>query len=308
MKKLLKRFLTPNQLNNLIKLREGLNNFAAHLILKFLRILPIRLRSSIKQNFNIVKVLDYPSQKIVLDIDSQIETYSRLKSCGKEPETVRWIETFLKEGEVLFDIGANVGAYSLVASKSKKGNITIYAFEPSYPNFYKLCKNVCLNKCQTSIVPLNLALSNVTQLGELTYSSLLSGAALHSFDKKSNFSTQVSPLSYRQTTMSMRIDDLIEMFDVKVPNHLKLDVDGIELSILQGASRTLQKSSVKSILVELEPKSETSTNIIELLRSNGFDIYSSHKHGLDDTSTHNYVFIRINDPKIDIKDFFPRDT
>jgi hypothetical protein len=60
--------------------------------------------------------LDYDRADIYLRVTSKAETF-RVKACAKEPFTIDWIHAHLAAGDVLYDIGANVGAYSLVAAK-----------------------------------------------------------------------------------------------------------------------------------------------------------------------------------------------
>ena len=54
-------------------------------------------------------------------MDSDIEYDTRLRSCAKEPEMEEWFGKFFKEGDAFFDIGANVGSYSLMAAKLLDG-------------------------------------------------------------------------------------------------------------------------------------------------------------------------------------------
>ena len=97
---------------------------------------------SLKSSINVVKKIDYPGRDIYLAVDSDFEYRVRLHASQLEPETVEWIENYLKEGEVLYDVGANTGAYSLIASKHLNGKVTACAFEPSFLNFTQLCKNL----------------------------------------------------------------------------------------------------------------------------------------------------------------------
>ena len=99
------------------------------------------------------------AESILLDIDSntqkdgernrelwRAETYET-----KEPDTIEWIDSFFREGDVIYDIGANIGQYSLYAAKKLKGNCRILAFEPEALNYSKLNKNIVLNNLTDSI-------------------------------------------------------------------------------------------------------------------------------------------------------------
>src|SRR5579862_9056307 len=59
--------------------------------------------------------------------------YRRQATAAKEPFTVEWIEQSLRGGGVLYDVGANVGGYSLIAA-AQNPSVRVVAFEPAYKN------------------------------------------------------------------------------------------------------------------------------------------------------------------------------
>ena len=87
------------------------------------KLLPGNSQVTIKSGINITKQLDYSRRDIFLHIESDFEYLVRRRSCKKEPETVQWLEASLHPGDVLYDVGANIGAYSLVASKYLEGDV-----------------------------------------------------------------------------------------------------------------------------------------------------------------------------------------
>ena len=67
------------------------------------------------------ELLDYKNGYIYISVDSDTEKKIRLNSCRREPQTVEWIDQ-LPDGSIFFDIGANVGCYTLIAAdQNKKG-------------------------------------------------------------------------------------------------------------------------------------------------------------------------------------------
>ena len=68
-------------------------------------------------------------KEILLTVKSNMELKTRSNSCKKEPETIDWLTDNLRDGDIFYDVGANVGAYSLVAA-SINDNIKVYSFEP----------------------------------------------------------------------------------------------------------------------------------------------------------------------------------
>jgi len=78
----------------------------------------------------------------------------------KEPETIEWINGFNKT-DVLWDIGANLGVYSLYAARR---GLSVLAFEPSPSNYYLLSRNIEINKMDENISAYCVALNNETKL------------------------------------------------------------------------------------------------------------------------------------------------
>jgi len=203
--------------------------------------------------------LDYPDAEIHLRVLSKHER-ERLKACVKEPFTVEWIHRCIRPGDVLYDIGANVGAYSLVAAKKPSGGARVFAFEPSYANVASLCANIVLNRAAEQITPIPVALSDSSGLATLGLRALEPGSARHVLGDRP--SSEGSPL-YHQPVMTFRLDDLVARYGIPPPNHIKLDVDGGELAVLEGASVTLSSPSLRSVLVEVStPLSEAVTALL----------------------------------------------
>lgn len=143
------------------------------------QMLPAATRVRVREAIQVVEKLDYAPRDVWLHVDSTIEHHVRRFSCAKEPDTVQWIETAFRAGEVFYDVGANVGAYSLVAWAFFRGHISVYAFEPAVVNYIQLCRNLVLNRCQHLIVPLPVALSRKTAVDTFHYQTLEPGGALH---------------------------------------------------------------------------------------------------------------------------------
>ncbi|MBI1870520.1 MAG: FkbM family methyltransferase [Chlamydiae bacterium] len=252
-----------------------------------------RTAVSIKGKFKIVQKMDYPRRDIYLDIESGYEFFTRLHSCKKEPETVHWIETFIGGREVFYDIGANVGVYSLIAAKSMGGDGKIFSFEPGFSSFSQLCKNIYLNQCSDSITPLQIALSNKTRLEAFNYSSLEGiepGGALHSLGECVDENGKPFIPFWHQKLMGFRLDDLIQEFLLPIPNYIKLDVDGHELEILEGGKETLSNPEVKSLLVEINEGLSKGQRLVQFLEGAGFGIKSRH---LIRESMSNIIFTRM---------------
>jgi FkbM family methyltransferase len=279
-KKLLRAVLPKNGYDSLAKLHRRLNSSEKKSLHKVKRILErrpvnVEVMLDLKNDINITGKLDYASQDIYLHIDSMVEYETRLHSCAKEPDTVEWVEKSMKPGDVFYDVGANVGAYSLVAAKYFGGAVKVYAFEPAFFNFSQLCRNLMLNKCEQIVVPLSVALSDKTTIGDFNYHSLASGDSLHTFGEAVDFRGSIFKPLFVQAMLSYRLDDLIEQFRIPKPTHIKIDVDGIEKAVLEGGPNTLSSLSLRSIVVELE-EGPAESEITELLAEKSFELDSKH--------------------------------
>lgn len=165
----------------------------------------------------------------------------------KEPETIEWIDTF-EPGDTLWDIGANVGIYSIYAAV--KG-IRTTAFEPHFANYHQLCVTVALNGLQDLVTPLCLAFAEGKSVAEMNLASLDIGTSMSNFGEPLDFRGKPFEPAFRQGMIGYDIDGFIADFEIEVPTHLKIDVDGIELPIVRGARKMLADPRLQSVSIEL---------------------------------------------------------
>lgn len=217
----------------------------------------------------------------------RVETYFT-----KEPETIEWIDTF-KEDDIFFDIGANIGLYSIYAAK--KG-VNVIAFEPESQNYALINKNVYLNKCDNRVICLNIALSDKDCFDYLYIPVLREGGALNNFEEAIDWEYKKFKPDYKQGVISFSLDSLLSRHLKHFPAHIKIDVDGIEPKIIKGAEKTLKDSRVKSLSIEINEALKEHVEIINILKSNGFSLLHK-KHaemfeGGKFSSCFNYLFVR----------------
>jgi len=255
---------------------------------RFLKSLPPSLVVKVKESCRTVGRLDYEKADISMMLDSTMQI-SRLDACKKEPETVQWIEQYVREGDVLYDIGANVGPYSLIALIVANRNCRVYAFEPVFSTFAALCQNVIANSACGSIIPLNIALSDRT--GVLNFTSAIAPGSALGYLEGQTFRS-LSPHSELVTlpVISYRLDEFVERFRIKLPNHVKLDVDGSECSVLRGFGSILNSTTIKSLMVEIDETNEESAETLDMLRDAEFRMRERHPHG--EGGVANYIFAR----------------
>lgn len=186
----------------------------------------------------------------------------------KEPETLLWIEK-MQPGETFWDIGANVGIYSIYAAK--KQNVQVVAFEPSLLNLEILLRNVLANDLSSKITLFPLALSdkNAVQQLFMSKSDFIWGGAHNSMGENvgQDGKELLKPIISSQISISM--DSCLEVFKLEQPDYVKIDVDGLEMMVLAGGEKTFQK--VKSVLIEVDQAFEgQSVNVSKFLNTLGF--------------------------------------
>jgi FkbM family methyltransferase len=177
------------------------------------------------------------------------EEYSRYVSLlSKEPGTIDWIERNLRLGDVFYDIGANLGLFSLYAAR--KGAL-VYAFEPHKMNFCGIIKNAERNHLQNQIVPCGIALGDKSSLDLLYYKSTNSGSSMNQLGEAVNLYDERKIPAFKELLHSASLDDLIA-YGLPAPTLVKMDVDGNEIKILHGMDRLLTSpNKPRSLSIEI---------------------------------------------------------
>src|SRR5687768_1401308 len=99
---------------------------------RLVTLLPNGAKLELRERAQIRGRLDYEKANLELFVESPTELHARLSSCAKEPETIAWLEQHLRDGDAFYDVGANVGAYSLVAAVNPREGVKVVAFEPGF--------------------------------------------------------------------------------------------------------------------------------------------------------------------------------
>lgn len=218
-----------------------------------------------------ISPIDYAKGLLRIHAESEAEKKWRTRPCKKEPWTVAWLERCLKPGDCLFDVGANVGAFSLIASEIVGETGKVVGFEPGFTNFARLCQNIHLNAKEKVIYAVPLALTDRTGMFDFHYKDLTPGQSRHVLGPVSE---TVSP-GTTQRLFGISLDDFLEMFPVPRPHLIKLDVDGAELRVLEGARRTLTSGSVRSCLVEVDL--DNTEQVLRALSEMGYRLVAEYR-------------------------------
>lgn len=175
----------------------------------------------------------------------------------KEPDMISWLDS-LNENSVLYDVGANVGIYSIYAAKKVK---KVYSFEPESSNYFCLNKNIFINKFK-NIKAYSLAIGEKNEFLSFKKSTEEIGGALHSIVRDVNSEDNVE-----QSIVIMSLDSLIFDFNFPKPTHMKIDIDGHQLEVVRGALRLLKEGCVESIIIELDKNSKDDLECIQIIES-----------------------------------------
>lgn len=194
---------------------------------------------------------------------------------SEEPMMMEWVGRF-SPTDCFYDVGANVGSYSLYAAKR---GVRTFAFEPEFMNLQLLYENIFLNGVQHLCTPIPMGLGESTNLDILYLKDGLSkGDALHGIGRKSHNLRNPSASTWSLQVLTARLDDLIEIFRLPQPTKLKIDVDGNELQVLHGAMKTLEH--VEDVHLEVDTDREESHEAVALLERKGFRLVGQEKNTL----------------------------
>ena len=177
---------------------------------------------------------------------------------------LKWIDNFKEIDNLIFwDIGANIGLYSIYAAV-KHREAKIISFEPSTSNLRSLSRNISINKFEDQITIHQLPLSKLkNQHALFEESEFIEGWAMNTFDEGIDYEGQKIKSKNKYKIFGTNINYLIKNNILDIPDYIKIDVDGIEHLILEGAKEITSratsafvKSTITSTLSSVDARSE----------------------------------------------------
>lgn len=191
---------------------------------------------------------------------------------SKEPDTIDWINNFKKD-DIFFDVGANIGLYSCFAAKN---GIKTFSFEPSVFNTEIFVKNLNINKLNSLVTLIPISLHKDNLISSFKLSSEEKGSALSTFSENYTHDGKELDVAMSYNTLGISLDECVKLFKIPYPNKMKIDVDGIEHLILQGAINTINKCD--SILIEVnENFAEQHNEVSRIMEKNDFYLIKKNK-------------------------------
>lgn len=168
---------------------------------------------------------------------------------SKEPETLDWLDGHVRDGDVLFDIGGNVGVYTLYAAL-RHAHASVIVFEPEYANLHLLRDNILANHVADRVRIYPFAISDQTGVSRFHVQDLTPGAALHTESPDSLAMTESGErVVMGEGTWAMTVDEFCASAGLW-PNAMKIDVDGGEDRVVAGAVEALSRPDLRSVIVE----------------------------------------------------------
>jgi FkbM family methyltransferase len=185
-----------------------------------------------------------------------------------EPTSTKIVRDIVKSGDVVLDIGANIGYYTVIISKIVGNSGKVLAFEPT-KHFAKVLKeNIKVNKLENVSV-YEYGLSNKESESDIFIGD--NSATIHWLEN------QGTPIN-KETISLKALDSIIDSLNIEKIDFIKIDVDGHEPSFLEGAWKTLSRYKPK-ILLEVAHASYfragfTAWDFYNEIRSRGSRIFS----------------------------------
>ena len=221
--------------------------------------------------------LDFEKKELYIRTKNVREYHTRAYSCRKEPETCSWLQEIANEDSVFYDIGANIGAYSLIAASL---GMKVVAFEPSPENYATLHENTRMNALEAKITPVPFVLGSKNDSFTFPVPDYTSGAT----------ATFVTNDAHKVGTvlLGITLDNAIPLFNFSKPTAVKIDVDGGEVEVLLGAQKTLCEKTVLDLLVEVD--ANLHDEVQKIVSTYGFTEVSRHERG---KGVQNIIFKRV---------------
>lgn len=160
-----------------------------------------------------------------------------------EPSVVHGLEELLQPGWTAIDVGANIGYFTLLMANRVGPQGKVIAFEPLPENFSILQENIALNR-HTNVVTENLALMSQSKRVELR--SATPGAITWVASVKVAQDSSVES----QSVDAISLDEYVQRKGIARVDFLKIDVEGAEESVLEGATNVLKRDR-PVLLIEL---------------------------------------------------------
>lgn len=213
--------------------------------------------------------------KISPDLSFKLYTDNELAPhiyCGAFEWAEReWLESALQPGMVFYDIGANIGFFSVIAAEKVTPQGHVYSFEPVSGTHDRLVENIQLNKIDKHVTTFLAAASD--HVGEAQIYIPDKG-----MDAWNSLAVKPEAGNYQlETIKTIVLDELVANKTLRTPDIIKIDVEGWEMHVLKGLQQTLQTYH-PTLFIEftspnLRAAGTTCAELAEFIRALGYQLY-----------------------------------
>ena len=199
----------------------------------------------------------------------------------KEKGTIAWLDRELRPDDVFFDIGANIGVYTIFGARRIGTAGAVFAFEPHIPNANSLIENILLNGQAHKVRLVSAALSNRESYDAFNYQSLQTASSTSQYGRHAYEGENFDPV-FVEIKHGCTVDTLCAKGVLRAPDVVKIDVDGLDFEVLDGMRGLLtSRDAPRSVQVELG--SDSKPKIMQLCKDVGYVLTEKHwtQAGLD---------------------------
>ncbi|HKB58604.1 MAG TPA: FkbM family methyltransferase [Gallionellaceae bacterium] len=210
-----------------------------------------------------------------LDLREAID-YAMYVSGSREPETTRALKRLCKPGDVVFDIGANVGSHTLPIASYVGSDGKVYAFEPVPWAINRMSRNVELNTFANLVLE-PIALSDVNEEKEMKFRVSFKIGSKSGVGKDGKIDGSWWDECEQVRVRLEKLDDYVASHEINRLDLIKLDVDGFEGKVIRGGLQTL-KRFLPDIIMEVAPawtemRGDDVRDILKMLQTLGYAFY-----------------------------------
>lgn len=193
-------------------------------------------------------------------VESEPELFHIKNNTSSEIDTITDFVHEIEPGDVVYDIGSNIGVYACLAGVSNE-NVEVVAFEPFPANARRIEENTQLNEIDVDVKEIALSDEN--------------GKAEFHVDGRDGPGSGMGSLYHEDgetiTISTHRGDSLIKE-GLPSPSIVKIDVEGAELEVIAGLNQALSDEKCRAAYVEIHPRYVTPDDVSAKLREYGFEV------------------------------------
>ncbi|NLM36965.1 MAG: FkbM family methyltransferase [Firmicutes bacterium] len=206
-----------------------------------------------------VMPVKYGKENVLIYAENKAETKRARRV--EEKKVLSFIQSLIRPRAVIYDIGANIGIHSLILAREDP-DCQIHAFEPETLNFWKLLRNIGLNKL-ANITPHLVAAGAKREVRNLSLQGYLSGLGQHSLQK--TVSSLTTPVQVWD------LDSYVRQKNIPLPDLVKIDVEGFELQVLKGMNRII-KAKRPHFIIEVHEALTDRSKVESFLKKHQYEL------------------------------------